>query len=214
MKKTQEPGRDKPREADGGKLKTLPVSLQLQCSYSRFVEWLREYPGSQKIKFDEDRNGIYIKFVSTIPIGNNQSVESYYAHFEFTIKQDNPLQLEGLYYHLDPAYFNKPTSLNDHDDFITLAIRHLGTVKPKKQKGGLPTLPSKHGDALKWCRAWQHLGPKIEIDLSLAKDYEELRDYLRPEDLTFKDDTLREIVKLGRAGGIPSPNEYAIEHNL
>ncbi len=86
------------------------------------------------------------------------------------------------------------------------------STNPRKAKNKIPNMPTRKADALRWVLIWEKIKPKIENEPSLELNLNELSKWLTQftsEDIgTVKDDTLRKIIKRGKAGKIPSPADF------
>jgi hypothetical protein len=99
-----------------------------------------------------------------------------------------------------------------------LAKHEKKSAKPRKAKNKIPDLPTKMADAYRWVLTWELIKPQIDHDPSLENNFHNLREWLlrnADEDISkLKDDTLRKIIKRGKAEKIPSRADFEREKNM
>lgn len=88
------------------------------------------------------------------------------------------------------------------------------TPKTRKGKNKIPDMPTKPADAYQWVLAWEQMEHKIENDPTLKIDYHEIREYLKSFSIDLKEDTLRKIMKRGRAKKIPSRVDFERKNKM
>ncbi len=99
--------------------------------------------------------------------------------------------------------------------------KHAGESKKvatKKRKTKAPALPTRKANALRWVITWEEIKPKLEQDSSLEINLQELHEWLKAkanEDISqLQDDTLRKIIKAGKAGNIPPRADFERENQM
>src|SRR5450759_4220167 len=115
-----------------------PVTLELSCTYEKFIVWLKNYPEAKgesgktiKLKFKELRQFEIAWYIALDTPGYKVIDWPLFDGFSFDVVQNDPLILSGFYSYLDLIKPREDVYSKQAKDFIDLLKRYFGKTDYK-----------------------------------------------------------------------------------